>query len=98
MSEGEMTEEDAEEESGSSDLLSEGFTGISEWVQDSSLFNEHMKSARLYFDVHSVATQERPPPKPSSCVPEKTNGTRSCPQMKTTTLNETELQVRKNKK
>lgn len=32
MSEGEMTEEDAEEESGSSDLLSNGFTGISEWA------------------------------------------------------------------
>ncbi len=31
MSEGEMTEEDAEE-SGSSDLLSDGFTGISEWA------------------------------------------------------------------
>lgn len=52
-----MTEEDAEEESGSSDLLSDGFTGISEPVWDSSLFNEHMKSARLRFDVHS-----RPPP------------------------------------
>lgn len=32
MSEGEMTEEDAEEETGSSDLLSDGFTGISERV------------------------------------------------------------------
>ncbi len=67
MSEGEMTEEDAEEESGSSDLLSDGFTGISEWA-DSSLFNEHMKSARLHFDVHSATTQERPPLQPSSCA------------------------------